>query len=336
MRPRGIRSTKSCSQRSEEEFVDQILRWCRPGLSGRRSLRATRDYPGEHVKVEVFHERTAVAPTDLLAHFHRPTTRHRFTARTVTVSAVTRVEHFIRVSLQGSELHDWASTGPSDHARVFFPDPETGVLHAPTPASPDADGIVRPDLPMHGRDFTPLNMRKLADTGERGFDIDILQHANAGPASRWAEGARVGDQLVVVGPRGSRHVADGASQVLCFVDATALPAVARWVAEMPSTAEISVIVDEGAEQASRYLRAQTGRDVSVSWARDGFAAAATGIDANTYVFVAGEATSLIPLRRRLRYDLALPREQYAVTGYWRCGDAAFDHHAPIDPTDPED
>lgn len=277
---------------------------------------------------------------DLTARFTRPSARHRFTARTVKVTAVTQVEQFIRVSLAGPELHDWASTGPSDHARVFFPDPETGVLNAPAPAGPDTDGIVRPDLPMHGRDLTPLNMREIPETGERAFDIDILQHTNAGPASRWGAIAKPGDQLVVVGPRGSREVAVAAPRVLCFVDATALPAAARWVSEMPGSADVQVIVDahEPAEQARRYLRAQCGRDVAVTAAVDGFAAAAiaAGIDDGSYVFIAGEASSLVPLRRLLRHELKLPREQYAVTGYWRQGDAAFDHHSPIDPTDPDE
>lgn len=297
---------------------------------------------------------------DLLARFKRPSARHRFTARTVTVTAVTQVENFIRVSLQSAELHDWASTGPSDHARIFFPDPDTGVLNAPAPAEPDADGIVRPDLPMHGRDFTPLNIREVPESGERAFDIDILQHANAGPASRWGAVAKPGDQLVVVGPRGSREVAAEAPRVLCFVDGTALPAAARWVSEMPASADVQVIVDAGearengsdagehgesaenssdaAESARRYLLAQCGRDVPVIAAVDGYveAARAAGIDADTYVFVAGEATSLVPLRRLLRHELELPREQYAVTGYWRRGDAGFDHHAPIDPTDPDE
>lgn len=294
--------------------------------------------------MEALHERTAVTDVDLLARFKRPGARHRFTARTVTVTAVTQIENFIRVSLASPELHDWASTGPSDHARIFFPDPETGVLNAPAPAGPDIDGIVRPDLPMHGRDFTPMNMREVPETGERAFDIDILQHANAGPASRWGAGAKPGDQLVVVGPRGSREVAFDAPRVLCFVDGTALPAAARWVSEMPASADVRVIVDaasdggDTAASARRYLRAQCDRDVPVTAAVGGFveAARAAGIDADTYVFVAGEATSLVPLRRLLRHELGLPREQYAVTGYWRRGDAGFDHHAPIDPTDPDE
>ncbi|MHA3685255.1 siderophore-interacting protein [Leucobacter sp. HY1908] len=282
---------------------------------------------------------------DLATRFAREGSRHRFTARTVSVTHVTEVAGFIRVTLTSPELHDWASFGPSDHARTFFPDPATGALVAPAPAGPDIDGIVRPDAPMHGRDFTPINIHEHPETGQRSFDIDILRHDNAGPAARWAAQAEVGDELVVVGPRGSRAVASAAPRVLCFVDATALPAAARWISEMPADASVQVVVDASPEagsdavsQAEEYLRAQCGRQVSVVGAAAGFAEAAAelSIDENTYVFAAGEAGSLVPLRRFVRHELKLPREQYAITGYWKSGDAAFDHHAPIDPTDLDD
>ena len=42
------------------------------------------------------------------------------------------------------------------------------------------------------------------------------------------------------------------------------------------------------------------------------------------------------LRRYLRRELALPAAQVALSGYWKRGTVAFDHHAPIDPEDPED
>ena len=282
---------------------------------------------------------------DLSARFARQGSRHRFTARTVSVARVTEVADFIRVTLTSPDLHDWASDGPSDHARTFFPDPVTGELVAPAPAGPDIDGIVRPDAPMHGRDFTPINIHEHPETGQRSFDIDILRHDNAGPASKWAAQAQIGDELVVVGPRGSRAVASAAPRVLCFVDATALPAAARWICEMPADADVQVVVDasntdgpDAAARAEEYLQAQCGRDVNVVKAANGFAEAAAelSIDENTYVFAAGEAGSLVPLRRFVRHELKLPREQYAITGYWKRGDAAFDHHAPIDPTDLDD
>lgn len=275
--------------------------------------------------------------------FARNRTMHRFTARGVTVVDITEIEHFTRVTLSSDELGDWASTGPEDHARVFFPHPETGELLAPTPVGPDESGIVRPDGVAFGRDFTPLNVRTSAGSGHRVFDLDILRHQNPGPAARWAGRAELGDEIVIVGPRGSVSAATAAPRVLCIVDETALPAAARWIEDMPSSAHVEVIADvaDGLDWVRAYLAAQGGRDVPVSAppaAPDGLAAAVreAGVDADTYVFAAGEATRLIPLRRLLRYELELPREQYAITGYWKRGDTSFDHHAPIDPEDPED
>ena len=53
------------------------------------------------------------------------------------------------------------------------------------------------------------------------------------------------------------------------------------------------------------------------------------------MFAAGEASALTPLRRYLRRELGLSAEQVVMSGYWRAGVVAWDHHAPIDPYDPD-
>lgn len=274
--------------------------------------------------------------------FRREGTRHRFTAREVIVTGVSSpAEPFIRVHFSGPELHDFTSTGPADHAKVFFPHPITGELLAPTAAGPEEDGIVRPDGPVFARDFTPLNVRTDAATGQRAFDLDFLRHPDPGPASGWAETAKPGDRLVIAGPRGSQSAPQGADRLLCIVDGTALPAATRWIADVPADTAVEVLLDLSPADlawAEAYLGEQSGREVQVSEVFGSLADAAndTGIDAGTFVFAAGEATRLIPLRRLLRYELGLPREQYSLSGYWKRGMVAFDHHAPIDPEDPED
>lgn len=275
--------------------------------------------------------------------FARSRTMHRFTARRVTVTHIVEIEHFTRVTLSSDELGDWASTGPEDHAKVFFPDPETGVLSAPTPVGPEESGIVRPEGPAFGRDFTPLNVRTDPGSGHRVFDIDVLRHEDPGPAARWAQDAELGDEIVIVGPRGSVGAAVAAPSLLLVVDPTAFPAAARWIEDMPDAAQIHVIADVVGpiDWVRSYLAAQSGRDVPVSAAGQGEnglaeAVASAGVDADTYVFAAGEAGRLVPLRRLLKQELALPREQWRVSGYWKSGTVNFDHHAPIDPSDPED
>lgn len=274
--------------------------------------------------------------------FARERTRHRFTARAIEVAAVgSPADPFIRVTFTGPDLHDFVSTGPADHVRLFFPHPLTGELIAPTPVGPGEDGIVRPEAPMFPRDYTPLNPRTDPATGLRAFDVDFLRHPDPGPATAWAEGAAVGDRLVVVGPRGSASAPQGADRLLLIVDASALPAASRWIAEVPERTEIEVVADlspADLDWAEQYLSEQGGREVTVTEVYGSLADAAAdaGIDEGAFLFAAGEATRLIPLRRLLKHEYGVPREQYALSGYWKRGMVNFDHHEPIDPEDPDD
>lgn len=274
---------------------------------------------------------------DETAPFHRGGARHRFTAREATVVAIARpTPDYVRVTLTGPDFGDVASLGPSDHVRVFFPDPDTGVLTAPAAAGPGEEGIVRPQAATFGRDFTPLNVRD--EDGRRLVDIDILDHPGPGPAARFAARAVIGDRLVLVGPRGSKFATQNAPRVLLVVDGTSLPAAGRWLAEVPASTRVDVIADvDDLDAAREYLADWADRPVGLSAAgADPIAAlTAVGVDEGTFVFAAGEASALVAVRRHLRHALTLPREQYVVTGYWRHGVEAWDHHAPIDPIDPD-
>ncbi len=62
---------------------------------------------------------------------------------------------------------------------------------------------------------------------------------------------------------------------------------------------------------------------------------AQDVDADTFVWAAGEATALIPVRRWLKAEAGLPKENLSLHGYWKRGEAGLDHHAPLDPADPD-
>jgi NADPH-dependent ferric siderophore reductase len=277
--------------------------------------------------------------------FHREGGRHRFTARRGRVVSVTRVAPvMLRVRLEGADFADFVSEGPSDHARVYFPDPDTGEYNHPEPAGPGEDGIVRPEGPAYARDLTPLHI--VRDGDDVALELDVFLHPSPGPASRWAGQAKSGDELVVVGPRGSRAAPQGASRLLVFADETALPAAARFAREVPASTAVDVVAVTGDDGAwvAEYVADAAGRsDIRVHHVdgpAEGYAlvealAGVDPIDEGTFVFAAGEASALLPLRRHLRGTLNLPHEQVAISGYWRRGVVAFDHHTPVDPEDPD-
>ncbi|BDV29455.1 siderophore-interacting protein [Microbacterium terricola] len=276
--------------------------------------------------------------------FAREGGRNRFTARTAVVRGVEQIAPaLVRVTFGGVDFADFVSAGPADHIRIFFPDPETRVLVAPTPVGPGEDGIIRPDGPSIARDFTPIP-RPVGGGVE--VDVDFFVHPDPGPASAWATTARIGDELVIVGPRGSRRAPQDIDGLVLLVDETSLPSAHRWVRDVPAGTVVDVIATVGGDGAwvAGYLGEVDDVEIRVHLVRRD-AGAQGALDAlaslepigdGTFVWAAGEASALVPVRRHLRRELALPAGQAQVSGYWRHGVVAFDHHAPIDPTDPDE
>lgn len=276
--------------------------------------------------------------------FVREGGRNRFTARRATVLRVARVApSIVRVTVSGPEFADFTSAGPADHVRVFFPDERTGELVAPRPVGPGEDGIIRPDRAWIARDFTPLP--RVVGAGVE-VDLDFFVHPDPGPASSWAESAEPGDELVIVGPRGSKRAPQEIDGLLLICDETSLPSVTRWVRAVPAGTRVDVIavVPAPGEWVAEYIGDYPGVEIRVHVVAPD-ASGQTVLSAidelgpigeGVFVWAAGEATALVPVRRHLRRALGLPAAQAQLSGYWRGGVVAFDHHAPIDPFDPDE
>jgi NADPH-dependent ferric siderophore reductase len=267
--------------------------------------------------------------------------RHETAIRSLTVSATRRLSPgFVRVSLTGDDLTGFVSAGPTDHSKLFFPDPETGTITAPAVV----DGAMR--RPEAGtiimRDYTPRAFRPGSAGQLPEVDFDFFIHGDSAPASTWADQAKVGDPLVVGGPRGSRMPPSGISRVLLAVDETALPALGRWIEELPEDVDIVALATLSNDSDAAYLDPAHVHRARVIWLSDEPGAleravrAYGPIDSETFVWAVGEAGSLVGLRRYLRRELGLPPAQVKVDGYWKSGEPGRDHHLPVDPSDPED
>ena len=86
------------------------------------------------------------------------------------------------------------------------------------------------------------------DRHELRLDIDVLVHG-AGPGSRWAETAKIGDPVLAEGPRGRTVVNSRANWHLFTGDETALPAIAAMIETLPAQARAFAIIEvEGAQE----------------------------------------------------------------------------------------
>lgn len=151
------------------------------------------------------------------------------------------------------------------------------------------------------------------DPGALELDLDFVLH-EGGLASTWARQAQLDEPVTIAGPPGSKAFAHTYAHYLFAVDATALPALARWLDESPADVSADVVI-AGDERS--YPLAERER---VTVIHDELTAV-TGlpVSEDTFLFAAGEAAALKPLRAWSRGRL-----DNLVTGYWKHGVADHD------------
>jgi NADPH-dependent ferric siderophore reductase len=270
----------------------------------------------------------------------RERVRHDFAVRPMTVTRWRDVTPRMRRVTLAGPMGGFASDGPADHVKVFFPNPATGELHAPRVAP--GGGIERPQgVELISRDYTPL----VNDDGE--LELDLFLHDDGGPAAGWAARVSEGDQIVVAGPRGSKLAPTGVDRFVLGGDESALPALSRWLRILPDDADVTVLVEVQDADDEAYLAGLAGPGRRITWLHRGDDAPGTTslledavralpqAEGLAFWWFGGEASTLRPIRRYLRRELALDASTVECSGYWKRGVANHDHHAPVDPDDAE-
>ncbi|WP_432509257.1 siderophore-interacting protein [Kineococcus auxinigenes] len=232
----------------------------------------------------------------------------------------------VRVTLGGPGARGFASHVPEEHVRLVLPD-EHGVLRLPERDGPSLRWP-RP-LPV-SREYTVR--RHDPATGE--LDVDLVLHPG-GVASGWAASTRPGDRVHVAGLPGGVVVPAAHGRYLFAGDLTALPQIARYLQALPRTATGWAFVEVA--DASEEVELTAPEGFQVRWVHRGDVPPGHG-DAleravravplpdgrRTFVWIAGEAGVLKPLRRWARHELGVPAGDCRLTGYWKRGVADFD------------
>ena len=230
--------------------------------------------------------------------------RHELKLRELTVSRIERLgDGFAAITFTGEALADFTSLSFDDHVKFMFP---------------DADGEqVR-------RDYTPRRFSREA----LELTIEFALHGD-GLASDWARNAMVGQRALVGGPRGSMIVPLELDWHLLAGDATALPAIARRLEELPGGRRAIVLVH--AAPADRRVFAGAA-DVDLRWF-DTPEALVAELQAlalppgRGFAWGGGEASMMARVRQVLD-EKGVPREATRVSAYWKHGVA--EHHENLE------
>ncbi|WP_448857989.1 siderophore-interacting protein [Corynebacterium propinquum] len=159
------------------------------------------------------------------------------------------------------------------------------------------------------------------DSQHGELDVDFVLHGT-GPATSWAAHTQPGDTVQIAGPKSTSSQPQGVDWILAAGDATALPALSRWLEDWPAgqRGKFFIVVDEHSHR--QQLPCPDGVEITWLFHSDGDTlydaiSATEWWDGEVFAWVAGESASLKPIRRWLHDTKGLRKHQMHFSGYWK-------------------
>lgn len=247
--------------------------------------------------------------------------RKSFRTHTAQVVRTERLTpHMQRVVLGGDGLADFSAGTCTDHyVKLLFP--IEGVAYP----EPFDMRRIREEFPREQWPRIRTYTVRAWDPAHRELTLDFVIHGDEGLAAPWALRARPGDTLRFVGPGGAYAPDTSADWHLLVGDESALPAIARSLEALPEGVTAHAFVEVAGPEEEQKIDS----GVEVVWLHRGrrpvgraLVEAVRALDfpeGRVHAFVHGEAGFVKELRRLLRVEHAVPREDLSVSGYWRLG-----------------
>ncbi|MGW0768011.1 siderophore-interacting protein [Streptomyces sp. NPDC002676] len=244
--------------------------------------------------------------------------RKPYTAQVVRTERLT--PHMQRVVLGGDGLRGFAADSCTDHYVKLLFSP-AGVTY---PEPFDLERI-RAEFPREQWPVTRTYTVRAWDPERLELALDFVIHGDEGLAGPWSLRAQPGDSVRFMGPGGAYAPDPGADWHLLVGDESALPAIARALETLPRGARAHALVEVSGPEEEQKVDS----DVEIAWVHRGDrpvgealleAVRALGFpEGRLHAFVHGEAGFVKELRRMLRVEMEIPREDLSISGYWRLG-----------------
>jgi NADPH-dependent ferric siderophore reductase len=211
----------------------------------------------------------------------------------------------VRLTLSLPADTEWVSTGVGDEFVHVDVDAETL----------DADGHSE-------RHYT------VSGLVEGGLEIEVFLHGH-GPGASWGREAAIGETVMISDPKEYYEVPADCGVRVLIGDLTALPAIARILADAAAGERFRVIVELPSMDEAREL--PSAAHVEAHWRIAGngigpsavcdvlrhlHAEGALDAELRPYVWIACEAKISRAARTLLRREVGLPISQQRIVGYW--------------------
>jgi NADPH-dependent ferric siderophore reductase len=229
--------------------------------------------------------------------------------------------HMLRLTLGGEGMASFPADQESAYVKLMVPDGQ------------DERGNAR----TTPRTYTVRHQRD----GE--IDVDVVLHADGGPAAVWAAAAKPGDTIPIGGPGPVKRLPDAVDWYLLVGDMTSLPAIGANLERLPAHARGYVIVEVTSAADIQGFELPDG--IRIDWLinshpgsdSDRLVDALQKIDwlpGTPGVWVACEFSAMRKLRRHLIDDRGVDKREMYISSYWKLG-ASEDGHRVVKREDAE-
>jgi NADPH-dependent ferric siderophore reductase len=209
--------------------------------------------------------------------------------------------------------------------------------------SPDLSGfdyLAGQDMALTFRrdGFPPVRRRytiRQYDAHQQRLDLDFVLHGD-GPGMRWAQAARPGESIEVVGPRGKITIARDAAWHLFAGDATAVPGALAMLEALPGDVPVVALLQvDGPEERQAVGGDRTQQitwhyEVSAPKRDTGLAVVLAGASlppGRGHAYLAGEVALVTALKATL-VSRGWAAEDISAKAYWNRGRANAGHGEP--------
>jgi NADPH-dependent ferric siderophore reductase len=238
--------------------------------------------------------------------------------------------HLRQVTFGGGDLATFSPAGPDTFLYVLLPPPGRSDLTIDQGFTWSGyEEMTEAERPV-GAYYTLRRWRP----ERHELDVLCVLHDDAGPASAWAARARPGDPVALWGPRTAYAPPPATDRYLLVADETGLPAVAAILESLPDGTGAQVVAEVDNPDERQQL--PSSPSVEVTWLyREGAPAGTTTLLPDAvralpwpggvpYVWGGGESRAMTAVRRYVRGERGLAREQVSLVAYWRHTDHATD------------
>ncbi|MEU5097096.1 siderophore-interacting protein [Streptomyces sp. NPDC020996] len=250
----------------------------------------------------------------------RPDRRPRKPRTAQVVRTQRLTPHMQRVVLGGEGLDGFSADTCTDHYVKLLFAPE-GVSY---PEPFDVERI-RAELPREQWPVTRTYTVRAWDPVHRELTLDFVIHGDEGLAGPWAANVRPGETVRFLGPGGAYTPDPDADWHLFAGDESALPAIARSLEALPADATAHAFIEVSGPEEEQKIDS----GVEVVWLHRGDRPVGEALveavralrfpEGRVHAFVHGEAHFVKELRRLLRVEREIAREDLSISGYWRLG-----------------